>query len=666
MATGGIFQLITNDGKQDKMLMATQLLNQRLEAVRKSKAGMADDTPTLYDIEKTHILFTNAHFKPFAAIGFEYNKVSVNGVNFGSEAVFSIPQFGDFFNDMVVHVRIVPPTVDNSAFTNVADQSLIRVCDYPGERLFETVKFEVNGNPLDEYTRDAVNFHREFQVQPNKRAGWDRCVGQEQDEEAFTAQPNWINSGVAPGDVLHRSKVTVRSGLQTPTATKPTIDLFVPLLFWMNKDPRLSIPSVAIPYGQRFIRVKLAPLTQIFGTVPRGEPAFAGATAAQLASDTIPAANWGSGGTLVTANAAITQMELYINNIFVNPEVHNIFIKRIGFTLIRVHRRHTASSNGGADPEQILLQQLKWPIETLYVGARVAAYSATGATNQHMDKWHKFTTVVDTARPSQGWQQLRKTRRVGTGATALDTALGLPANTTGASALNDAHTGAVAGTFITLTVAVPNSLLGLLPVGTIMNIVGAGTAVLVNAKITANTGSTITFDKTSVTNVLTTNVSSIAAVGPAAVFAAAAAVVTTASFYIDSFADSELQNHSQSHTSNIVDLAVSAHGVDIYGKYPAQFYNSYIPYNYGGPNIKVPEDQGAMLVTFCLYPGTYQPSGHINVSRAREFYLHISFHNTAANGPVISASNQASVVVVASAINFLLISDGSAVLRYST
>ena len=27
------------------------------------------------------------------------------------------------------------------------------------------------------------------------------------------------------------------------------------------------------------------------------------------------------------------------------------------------------------------------------------------------------------------------------------------------------------------------------------------------------------------------------------------------------------------------------------------------------------------MVNFCLYPHSYQPSGHINVSRAREFYL---------------------------------------------
>ena len=82
MATAGIFTIITNDGKQDKMLMATALLHERLRSINAFKqsqqGGRPDDLanlPTLLDIEKTHVLFTNAHFKPFAAIGFEYDKV---------------------------------------------------------------------------------------------------------------------------------------------------------------------------------------------------------------------------------------------------------------------------------------------------------------------------------------------------------------------------------------------------------------------------------------------------------------------------------------------------------------------------------------------------------------------------------------------------------------
>jgi hypothetical protein len=106
-------------------------------------------------------------------------------------------------------------------------------------------------------------------------------------------------------------------------------------------------------------------------------------------------------------------------------------------------------------------------------------------------------------------------------------------------------------------------------------------------------------------------------------------------------------------------LNISAHGIDIYANFPQKFFNAYTSYHYGGPNINTPLDRGLCFIPFCLYPGTYQPSGHINVSRAREFYINYT-------SSVISTNTEGTLVVIASAINFLLISDGSAVLRYST
>jgi hypothetical protein len=53
------------------MLMATDLLSKRLSAIveaNKRNPTIKDPTPTLADIERTHILFTNAHFKPFAKL----------------------------------------------------------------------------------------------------------------------------------------------------------------------------------------------------------------------------------------------------------------------------------------------------------------------------------------------------------------------------------------------------------------------------------------------------------------------------------------------------------------------------------------------------------------------------------------------------------------------
>lgn len=52
------------------MIMATELLNQRIKDIMcaRAKAGYPDPTPTLADIERTHVLFVNAHFKPLNRI----------------------------------------------------------------------------------------------------------------------------------------------------------------------------------------------------------------------------------------------------------------------------------------------------------------------------------------------------------------------------------------------------------------------------------------------------------------------------------------------------------------------------------------------------------------------------------------------------------------------
>ncbi len=377
----------------------TALLNKRLRLIEQARANdplISDSTPTLLDIEKTHILFMNAHFKPFASIGYEYNKQRPqSGVSIlGSEVTFSIPQFGDFFHDMVLHVKLTAPTIERTDAMLLDDQSdendnlagrqnapAFRWADFPGERLMEKVSFQVNGNPLDEYTFHSMNFFREFIVTSNKKAGWFRCVGQETRQPGWWRQPgtdlvlsatpgtdtgtSW--AGVGPSS--HRICADVKTGPQTPKLDPDDLELFIPLLFWFNLDPRLAIPSVAIPYGQRFINIRLSAASMLYGLVPRG------------------IGTWDSPrGTLTAASNEISTIELFINNIFVNPEVHDIFIRRIGFSLIRVHRQQLITADKASD--EILLNNMKWPIETLFVGMRVQDQTDDSAWN--LDRWMRF------------------------------------------------------------------------------------------------------------------------------------------------------------------------------------------------------------------------------------------------------------------------------------
>lgn len=254
-------------------------------------------------------------------------------------------------------------------------------------------------------------------------------------------------------------------------------------------------------------------------------------------------------GSSIDTTQAITTCELYINNIFVNPEIHDIYIKRIGFSLIRVHRFQ--SNTQSVSTSEVLLSQLKWPIETMFIGLRPTYNVSSANTNQYRD-WHRFTLLSDNL-------------------------IDVSANATVKVLIDDTQAWNA----------------------------GGGKTKVASSQWSAQ------------------------------------------------------QWTFPSSTKTVDTLQLQAHGINIYQQFKGEFFRDYQSYTYGGVNIITPEDPGAYMMNFCLYPGTYQPSGHMNVSRAREFYLTYT-------SSYVSSSNTAQLLVLAVAINFLLISDGSAVLRYST
>jgi hypothetical protein len=674
MSSGATFKIIANDGKADRMIMATKLLNQRIRDVMcaRKQAGKVDITPTLVDLERTHILFVNAHFKPFAAIGYEYQVQRPNSgqAALGSGVTFSIPQFGDFFHDMMVRVRLtavqaniapIPrltltqisgaPTPPGQIQTLVDAfgneilattpgpndqmgrfQNMVHYCEFPGNRLFRNVRFDVNGNPLDAYTEFVPVMHEKFFVKPNKRVGYNRLVGQEvplqglsglsgtgvidfdsantprnviskyEREQSnmtvglYSALNRGINSNVAgsnsqmywgvnwqsatpinlnPDTVtsttvapyiqdqydVSRKALQFVNGPQTPKPIQPPLEIFNKLHFWFNDDVRLSIPSVSIPFGQRFITVDLNTQDQLIYEFP--------SLYVKTITTTVPNINVdsGVGPGIVTSTftpypqlngiqeLAIDAMELYINNIFVNPEIHDIFIKRIGFSLIRVYREQRTSLNR---IEDLLLSQLKWPIEYMMVGClpafnvqdvnyNVSPGSPTGYTSTGnpfvWHDWHRFTRQVFTQQDRCGCPIRQQ---------------------------ND------------------------------------------------NLNNLITYDMGKVT-----------------------------------------PDIWWQPVSTIDSLTIIAHGIKLYDNFQDKFYNQYLPYHYGADQLMTPDDTGALFINYCLFPRSYQPSGHLNMSRSRETYINIK-------SKYISSASPVDLIVVALAINFLLITDGSAVLRYST
>ena len=145
--------------------------------------------------------------------------------------------------------------------------------------------------------------------------------------------------------------------LVNPRLCSVLIFLRLPFQFCFGSvvDPRLSLAAVSLPGNQRRLTAELCDLTDLVrGVVVAGSDGSTNSVAASLS---------------IANGTDIAVAELYLNNIFMNPEIHDIFIRRVGFNLIRVHRRQVRQILDAAS-EDILLNDLKWPIEYICFGVK--------------------------------------------------------------------------------------------------------------------------------------------------------------------------------------------------------------------------------------------------------------------------------------------------------
>ena len=511
--TAGVFRLILRDQRYDDLMTASDYLRERLKSIRlrREVKGESNPQPTFFDLERSHIMYMRGVYRPFVALACEYVKVQSSGgsavlTSGGGTAKFTFPIYGQFTSDMVFRVKFNDvgtqnPIIIVDANNPPANPSpLFRYCAYPGIRLFERIQFKSDEVLIDEYTRDDMSFINKFRVSADRRAGWDRGMGQAEVQFAEYQNPNGFTGLLA-----------YKEGLQSEKFFHAGRDLWVPLQFWMCSDASTALFNDLAPNTQRIITVDLAPLEEMIQCVD------------QSTREIIP----------LPFTKVGLQIDLFVNNIFVNPEVKDIFASRIGMTLIRVTRRQRVILNQSL--EKVKFDQLKFPIEYMYFGVRDLG------NKYDFDYWHMF---------------------------------GRPVTRGDADALD-------------VPIAFWNASLAMCQLSCrTAKEVGSLGGLLDNIKLTA-------------------------------------------------------------------------HGIDLYPEANASFYNTYLPQRYfARTQIVTPTDKSAYLITFCLYPGQFNPSGYYNLSAGRELYLQYTSSS-------ISADQPAELVISASVINFLVRKGDKVALRYA-
>jgi Large eukaryotic DNA virus major capsid protein len=902
MSTGAVFKLIANDGKMDRLIVASSLLMSRIQSIihDRTASGKADITPTLQDLEKTHILYMNAHFKPYAAIGYEYAITKPEGgtVALGSTVTFSIPQFGDFFHDMVCRVRLgqanantgttpvqsgtpnsgsvfpfnsggysynlvdqfgkrLVTGVSSGTTPTVSYQNFVRYCEYPGHRLFAKVRFDVNGNPLDEYTSDVPMMLNKFTVMPHKRHGHNKLVGQQVPMDAVSglqtsgvydadnsvpgwnqypvsykgatagvmptaltsyntpaginktdvvqsnqtvgmAQPTlqtvayddevndpaglqWTSASIAtsvPATINFNTQALVQTTVASPAAgdvsnvvyganqvdysqrvsqvvngpqvsrpIQPPLEIWNKLKFWFNDDVKLSIPSVSIPFGQRFIHITLTDAgkllyedASVFVETIQSMSTVSGIGNILTSVITLSSSNTAS-GTVTSPIAGSINLIYTIPGMSSTTTTFNV----ISATYLGSNRLQAIVTNGSNLVGNVIFitSNTIYPYNVTGVLA-----SGTGSSNLYTTAWKVGTTTnvaIDESVLSVTAQNIGTISAGGIVYSLISTspnptlkspsATGLQLNAVGQSqplatnmllfgspyVTTPASAYPFTGTIDGGTVA---SLLNMTPPAsreirtyapyfqcngvatpTIQNVELYINNIFVNPEIHDIFIKRIGFSLIRVYRIQRTTVKNTdnqillhhlkwpieyMYVGAQPSFntkdvQTSAGVVTggnvnvwrdwhrmtrQAEATMDEavVATTAISGSSRAPVmptkyylpvSTVDSLSLVSHGIPIYNAYSDMFFTAYAPYHYGEQQVVTPEDTGAFFINMSLFPRTYQPSGHLNISRVRETYINFK-------SSYCSASTTVVVIVVAIAINFLLVSDGSAVLRYST
>jgi hypothetical protein len=160
----------------------------------------------------------------------------------------------------------------------------------------------------------------------------------------------------------------------------------IPIMLWFceNPDQALLNDYSGSAQSQRILRLSIASIDKIVQAmvddaviVPNPAASLYAPTTAQIAPSGFTAIALPNGFTISLV------LDMYVNSIFVNPDIRDIFASRIGFNLIRVHRRQI--NNIQTAEGQVLLDQLKYPIEYLTCGFR-------DRTSLDFDRWHLYGT----------------------------------------------------------------------------------------------------------------------------------------------------------------------------------------------------------------------------------------------------------------------------------
>jgi len=654
MSSGGAFKILTNDGKADSILMAPEILKERICRLIEFRENQnqslppnqqVNPLPSVKDIEFTHVILFRTAFKPFVPIGYDYQRVlaSCGNPSLDSAVMFDIPQYGEFLTDTVFNIVLsasscaaaaIPAALsanlgpaqtattasavtitlpDGNTLQSLENRTLNGQSVLTVRRLLHQRFVDPEGNSLAfssslpdrlaycEYPGERIIKTVAFEINGNPLDDYDMMSHVW--FRRFRLLPNKRlaydrNHGqevaVQAKSLLVkdglRNQVSFLNGPQTPKAVQPEMRLWVRCMLWFSVKNNNAFISASVPSGQRYISVNLSAASQ-----------------------------------LVVRRPACYQEAVLVTSNFIGTS--NVSAVAGVWTLVAAsHHAGVPLVTSGNGPVSETYETLRYNV---FTNGTMSVPTVT-AFNMYVNNIFTIPEIHDIYVARIGFSMVRIHRKQTVPLT----------STTIEQVLNQ------------FKYPVEFFYLGLRPVA---NETGSFHHEDWD-KMCKRTRSLVTSATSLVNFHMVDQATPYGIQSNRPVISPDVATVESDYLLTASSSSTAVVVSDQ---RGIDKLKIEAQSVTLYQELDSSFFSSYLVETYSPHCLVSSEDPGALFVNFCMNPYDDQPSGHLNVSRAREFFINVTTS-------VVDSSNTANIHAEAQCINFLLVADGSAILRYTT
>ena len=177
--------------------------------------------------------------------------------DFGRRVTCTIARNGDMA--FRTYLQVTLPEI-NQGMKSSAGAVYARWLDFPGEQLIAQVEVEIGGQRIDRQYGDWMHVWNQLTLSSEQQKGYYKMIG-------HTTQLTYITDPTFADVTGPCASSGGPSQVCAPRNSLPETTLYIPLLFWFNRNPGLALPLIALQFHEVKINIDFRPIGECLWAV---------------------------------------------------------------------------------------------------------------------------------------------------------------------------------------------------------------------------------------------------------------------------------------------------------------------------------------------------------------------------------------------------------------